>query len=347
MYTIGLDLHKLQSQLCIRHPDGTIEERRIATRADRFTSVLTPYLPGRVLVESSTESEWVARHLEAIGHQVIVADPNFAPMYATRSRRTKTDRRDARTLMDACCLGAYRRAHRASDARRHVRAQLAVREALVRTRTRYISLIKALLRRDGFRLNSTSSHLFQNRIAELDISASLQSELQPLLRMLAPLNEIIEEEDVRLAQLRHLDPVVNLLMTAPGIGAVTAAAVAATIDDISRFESAHQFEAYLGIVPGEASSGEKRRIGHITKAGNTRVRYLLIEAAWRILISKKQDSAELRDWALQIAARRGRRIAAVALARRLAGVLYAMWRDNTPYHPGRIRSTTLRVTAQL
>lgn len=346
MYTIGLDLHKLQSQLCISHSDGTIEERRILTRADRFTTALAPYRPGRVLLEASTESEWVARHLETLGYEVIVADPNFAPMYATRSRRTKTDKRDARTLMDACRLGAYRKAHRASDERRHIRAQLAVREALVRTRTRYIALIKALLRRDGFRLNSTSSHLYQTRIAELEVSTNLQAELQPLLTMLAPLNEQINAADVTINELGRSDPAVALLMTAPGIGPITAAAVVATIDDISRFASAHQFEAYLGIVPGELSSGEKRRIGPITKAGNTRVRYLLVEAAWRILMSKKHDSLALRDWALQIAARRGRRVAAVALARRLAGVLYAMWRDQAPYNPGRIRSLTLRVPAQ-
>jgi transposase len=89
-----------------------------------------------VLLEASTESEWVARHVEALGHVVIVADPNYAPMYATRARRVKPDRRDAWTLAEACRLGAYRRAHRLSDARRHVRAELAVRDALVRTRTR-------------------------------------------------------------------------------------------------------------------------------------------------------------------------------------------------------------------
>lgn len=122
MTTIGIDLHKLQSQLCIGREDGTLEERRIMTSRDRFTAALRNYPAARILIEASTESEWVARHLESLGHEVIVADPNFAPMYATRSRRTKTDRRDARTLMDACRLGAYRNAHRTSDARRHVRA---------------------------------------------------------------------------------------------------------------------------------------------------------------------------------------------------------------------------------
>jgi transposase len=97
----------------------------------RFTAVLGGRPRARILLEASTESEWVARHLETLGHEVIVADPNYAPMYANRSRRTKTDKRDARTLLDACATAAYRPAHRLSEPRRHVRAELAVRDALV------------------------------------------------------------------------------------------------------------------------------------------------------------------------------------------------------------------------
>ncbi|MGQ0563141.1 MAG: IS110 family transposase [Gemmatimonadota bacterium] len=122
MYTIGLDLHKLQSQLCIGREDGTFEERRIATTRDGFTAVLASYSPARILLEASTESEWVARHLEHLGREVIVAGPHFAPMYATRTRRTKTHKRDARTLMDACRLGAYRRAHSCEALTRNRRA---------------------------------------------------------------------------------------------------------------------------------------------------------------------------------------------------------------------------------
>ena len=85
----------------------------------------------RSLLEASTEREWVARHPETLGHAVIVADTTDAPMYASRSRRSKTDKHDARTFMDACETGAYRPAHRLSEARRHVRAELAVRDALV------------------------------------------------------------------------------------------------------------------------------------------------------------------------------------------------------------------------
>jgi transposase len=337
MDTIGIDLHKRESQLCIGQDDGAVEGRPIATTRERFTAVLRERPRARILLEASTESEWVARHLESLGHDVIVADPNFAPMYATRSRRTKTDRRDARTLMEACRLGAYRPAYRLSDARRHVRAELAVREALVRTRTRYIALAKALVRRDGLRVPASESHLVAKRIAALELSESLAAELLPLFELLAPLNEQIAAADRRIAALTRDDAATALLTTAPSIGPITAAAIVATIDDVTRFRSAHHFEAFLGVVPGEYSSGEKRRIGRITKAGNARARYLLVEAGWRILRSKDSDTEALRVWGLAIAARRGKRIAVVALARRLAGILYAMWREQRPYDASRLR----------
>jgi transposase len=345
MTTIGLDLHKRESQLCIVHDDGRIEERRIATARDRFTAALSGIRGARILLESSTESEWVARHLETLGHEAIVADPNFAPMYATRSRRTKSDKRDARTLMEACRLGAYRRAHRVSDARRHVRAELAVRDALVRTRTRYLSLAKSLVRRDGLRVPGSTAEYAAQRIAALELGTTLHAELDPLFTILTPINEQIRIADARIGALAQADAAVRLLMSVPGIGPVTAAALVSTVDDVTRFDSAHQFEAFLGLVPSERSSGEKRRLGSITKAGNMRVRYLLVEAAWRLLRSRKTETAVLREWAEGIAERRGRRIAVVALARRLAGVLYAVWRDQQPFHAAKLRRPRPRAVA--
>src|SRR5262249_995524 len=99
---------------------------------ESFAAALGSRPKGRILVEASTESEWAARCLEQLGHEVIVADPNYAPMYAQRTRKVKTDRRDARALAEACRLAAYRPAHRTSDAQHHVRAHVAVREILVR-----------------------------------------------------------------------------------------------------------------------------------------------------------------------------------------------------------------------
>jgi transposase len=331
MDNIGLDLHKRESQLCILTDDGEIVEQRIRTSRERFTAVLGPRPPARVLLEASTESEWVARHLEHLGHEVIVADPSFAPMYATRRRRVKTDRRDARTLAEACRLGAFRCAHRLSEVQRHVRAELAVRDALVRTRTRYVGVIKALVRRDGLRVASSEPKHLVAKLAAVPLGAPLADELAPLLTLFTPLNGEITAADRRLERRAATDPVVGRLATAPTVGPVTASAFVATLDDVTRFASAHQVEAYLGLTPGEHSSGDQQHRGRITKTGNTRARWLLVEAGWRLLRSTQPEAAALRAWGEQIARRRGRRIAAVALARRLAGILYAMWRDGTAF----------------
>ena len=335
MDTIGLDLHKRESQLCVLTEAGEIVERRIVTSRERFTVVLGGRPPARILLEASTESEWVARHLETLGHEVIIADPNFAPMYATRRRGVKTDRRDARTLAEACRLGAYRPIHRASAAQRHVRAQLAVRDALIRTRTRYVSVVKALVRRDGLRLPPGDPVHTEAKLAALALPAPLAAELAPLRVVLEPLNGEIATADDQLAAVAAADPRVARLRTAPGIGPVTAVAFVATLDIVTRFASAHQLEAYLGLTPREYSSGERQQRGRISKTGSPRMRALLVEAAWRVLRSPQAGAAPLRAWAERIALRRGRSVAAVALARRLAGILYAMWRDGADYRAPR------------
>jgi len=344
MDTIGLDLHKRESQLCILTTEGELVEQRIVTSRDRFTAVLGSRAPARILVEASTESEWVARHLESLGHEVVVADPNFAPMYATRSRRVKTDRRDARTLAEACRLGAFRRAHRASDTQRQVRAELAVRDVLIRTRTRCVAVTKALLRGDGLRLPSGNAEHTERKLAALALPGDLTQSLAPLRAVWAPLAAEITAADDRLAARAHQDPVVARLMTAPSIGPVTAIAFVATLDDVTRFQSAHQVEAYLGLTPREYSSGEQQRRGRISKTGNPRMRWLLVEAGWRILRTKDPAAAALKAWAEGIALRRGRSIAAVAVARRLAGILYAMWRDGQDYRASRPPEGAIAIT---
>src|SRR6185436_18966869 len=124
----AIDLHTKESEIRILTEDGTVVlARRMATRRDRLATVFAGRSPVRVLVETGTESEWVAQLLESWGHEVIVADPNYAPMYGTRQRRIKTDRRDVAALAEACRLGHYRRAHRTSATQRAVRQQLQVR----------------------------------------------------------------------------------------------------------------------------------------------------------------------------------------------------------------------------
>ena len=328
---IGIDVHKRESQICIETDDGQVIEKRIRTERERFIAVLGERPRAKILIEAITEAEWVARCLEELGHEVIVADPNFAAMYATRSRRVKTDRRDAVTLADACRLEAYRPAHRASDRQRHVRAELAVRDVLVRTRVKCVALVGALLRRQGIHLPSGNVDGFVARVERQELPEELQGEVAPLLTLIRMASVELEAADARIAAIAAENPVIQRLRTVPGVGPVTATAFVATLDTWERFAGPHQVEAYLGLVPSERSSGEKQHKGRITKAGNSRARWLLVEAAWSIFRSRREDVEPLRRWAQRVALRRGTKSGIVALARKLTGILYAMWRDGSTY----------------
>src|SRR5215831_3573640 len=257
-------------------------------------------------------------------------------MLPHKSEPAKTDRRDARALADANLLGAYRPAHRLSHVQRQVRGRLGVREALVRTRTRSIALIRALFRQHGYRVPSGSAEGFVARVAALPLPGELRSLIAPLLAVMLPLNRQLAYSDGVIERLAAHDPRLPRLRTVPSIGPVTAAAFVATLDDVQRFRHAHQVKAYLGLVPREFSAGDTQRRGPITKAGPGRARWLLIQAALSLLRRHPPEAEALCTWALRIAARRGKPVAVVALARRLAGILYALLRDDSVYRPRRV-----------
>jgi transposase len=144
---------------------------------------------------------------------------------------------------------------------------------------------------------------------------------------------IVARNDAAVEHATQDDPAVALLRTAPRIGPITAASFRATIDNVERFHGPHQVAAYLGLVPREMSSGEKQHRGRITRAGDSRARHLLVQAAQRIRYSRVPETLGLRMWAKRIEARRGKAVATVALARKVAGILFAMLRDGAPFDP--------------
>lgn len=329
----AIDLHSRRSLIRLVDAAGTVVlDRTVTTTRAALTDLFAGRAPLQVLLESGTESEWVAATLEACGHEVIVADPNYALMYGARGRGVKTDRRDVAALAEACRLGIYRRAHRVSAAQRGVRRQLRIREQLVRIRTQLICLLRAQLRQEGYRLPSGSSETAATRCRRLALPAALVAELAPVLTMLEALGPVIAAQDKATTRHAAADPIVRRLMTMPGVGPIVGLTFRAVVDDVSRFADAQQCTAYVGVVPRESSSGAHQRKGAITKAGPSSLRVALIQASW-VMWRQRQGRAALHAWVDRLAARRGRRIAVVALARRLARILYAMWRDATDYRP--------------
>ena len=331
----AIDLHMRYSQIRIVDEAGAVvREQRVMTGRERLVKAFAGLGPMRILLETGTESEWVAQTLEAAGHTVIVADPNYAPMYGELRRDVKTDRRDVAALAEANRRGWYRAAHRTSAAQRATRQVLRARRQVVQMRSGAVALIRSLLKQDGYRLPRCGAERVPVRLQHLPVPPPLAETLAPLVRLVTTTTTEIAALDQHLHARAAHDPIVQDLQTVPGVGEVVALTFRAQVDDVRRFRHAGQVSAAIGLVPREDSSAERRHRGHITKRGSRELRSLLVQAAWACWRSKQ--SAPLRRWVEQVAARRGRRIAVVALARRLSRLLYALWRDGTRFDVTRL-----------
>lgn len=328
----AIDLHTRYSHIRIVDADGVVvRHERVLTTRERLVTAFSRVGPVRILVEASTESEWVAQALEDAGHEVIVADPNYGPMYGTLRRRVKTDDRDVTALCEANRRGWYRAVHRVSRAQRTLRQRLGVRRQLVRMRSSLIAQLRAILRQEGLRLPSGTTAAIDARLARVAVPPALQAVLTPVLEALRALTPLIAQEDRALSALADADPIVRRLQSVPGVGPIVGLTYRATLDRVDRFPSAEHVSSCLGLVPCEDSSGERRQRGHITKTGSSEARSMLIQAAWLCWRSRRAPTQHLRTWADALAARRGKRIAVVAFARRLSRILFAIWRDGTTF----------------
>ncbi len=294
--------------------------------------------PARVAIEACREVWHVERRLREWGHEPLVVDTTRVKQLGVGQHKRKTDRIDAEVLARAVENGSIPLAHVLSPHRQALRMQLSVRRGLVETRANHVTMVRGLARAHGARLPSCAVEDFARQVEGVALGEELRTLVAPLLEVIRLLDPQIATMDRKLETLCAAEPVVLQLCTTPGVGLIVAAAFVSVIDEAKRFRHAHQVEAYLGLVPSEHTSVH-RRLGSITKQGNSYLRALLIQGAWSILRLRGQDPLAL--WAKAIAQRRGKRIAVVALARRLVGVLWAMWRDNTVYDPERLAHATV------
>ena len=232
----------------------------------RFPRGVWRRAPLRVVVESSTESEWVAQCLERCGHEVVVADPNYALMYGHRGRHIKTDRRDVAALAEANRRGLYRAVHRVSAAQRQRRRTLRIREQLVRTRTQLINLLRAQLRQEGYRLPSGAAEAAVARYHRLSVPEALTTTLAPVLTVLEGLAPVLDAADAEATAAAAADPVVTRLMTVPGVGPITALTFRAALDDVTRFADAKAAPC-LGVVPRKTAPGAAGDRGRLPRSG--------------------------------------------------------------------------------
>jgi transposase len=328
MRTVALDLGAKKICYC-EIAQGEVVGRATVSAVSSLRDWLGPQAPeARVAIEACREAWWIHAQLTEWGNDVLLVDTTRSRQLGIKQHGRKNDRIDAEVLARALERGHLPVAHLLSPHRQELRRQLSVRRALVETRAQYVTTIRGLARELGTELRSCEQ--FVANVRKTTLKAEVQATIEPLMITLEALEPQLARVEARLTELCAEEPVVTQLMTAPGVGAIVAASFVSVIDEAKRFRSGHQVESYLGLVPGEDTTGGKRRLGAITKKGNSYLRALLTQSAWSILRMAHPDDP-LRRWGEAVAKRRGKRIAVIALARRLAGVLWAMWRDGTVY----------------
>jgi len=329
---LAIDLGGRKSQVCRRSSDATVvEERKVET--DALGAYLKWCPPCRVVIETCAESFRIADLAIAAGHEVRVVPATLTRSLGVGARRTKNDRKDAQVLSEVSCRIDLPSVHIPTPTARERKTICGMREALISARTQLINCVRGWLRTQGIRVKGGADG-FPVRVRQQHVTqrgCAVPDYVESMLSTIEQHDAEVRSADKRLAKLAKADSNCRRLMSVPGVGPVTALRFAAAIDDISRFPSAHQVESYVGLVPGEYQSSDRQHRLGITKAGSIRLRWALVQAAWSARNTRPDDPMVI--WSREVEKRRGKKVAVIALARKLAGILFALWRDATVYDP--------------
>ena len=330
MIIIGADYHPGFQQIAyVDTETGELQERRLRHReeAEKFYRDLAAQeMKVRLGMEASGQARWFERLLGELQFELWIGDA--AEIRTRRVRKQKTDRQDAQLILKLMLKDDFPRIWVPSWENRDLRQLLWHRHRIVQMRTRVMNQLQAVALNEGVRRKKAlwrpAGRIQLESLGLAPWASRRRHDLLELLDRLNPtiakLTKAVEEEAEKCSEAQRL-------MTHPGVGPLTALAFVLVIGTAERFRCGKQIANYLGLVPSEDSSGDRRRLGHISKQGNSLLRFLLVEAA-QVTVRSNQ---EWRSKFFHLAMRRGRKIAKVAMARRLAIRLYWMWRQGWNY----------------
>jgi transposase len=330
MEHVAIDLGGRESQVCVRSAKGEVIERK-RLRTQDLSKYLATREPSVVVMETCAEAFAIADAAQTLHHTVRVVPATLVRALGVGARGIKTDVRDSDALSAASCKMDLPSVHIPTHVSRERKTVCKMRNALVSSRTKVINAVRGWLRQQLIRIKSGTPERFVERLRESTTSEQRPAFIAPMLAAIEALNQQIEEIDKPLIATAKNDPLCRLLMTVPGVGPITSTLFVATVDDAKRFDSAHRLESYLGLAPGENSSSDRKRRTSITKAGSATMRWALVQAAH--CARRTKGTHPMVQWSLEVEKRRGRKVALIALARKIAGILFAMLRDGTAYDP--------------
>ena len=342
--TIGIDLGDKKHTFCVLNAQGNVIEESTCTNArESLQKLSTSHPAARIILEVGMQSPWISRYLQSLGHEVFVA--NARKVRAIYQNERKSDAVDARMLarigrMDPSLLHPV--SHRCEMHQRHL-LQIKLRDTLVRQRVNVITSVRFILKSLGLRLASPGTPTFAKYARANLADKEVLSIIDPTLQVLDTLNAQIRELDRQIETLcEESYPDTERLRQIPGVGPITSLAFVLTISDPTRFKNARDVGPYLGLVPKRDQSGSLDKQLAISKTGDAYLRTLLVGAAHYIL-GPFGPPSDLREHGLHLAARGGRGAknkAVVAVARKLAVLMHALWRSESDYQPVRPRQKT-------
>ena len=328
----GLDVSVKETSVCIVDDAGTIvREAKVASEPEALLNVLTS--PGfhfkRIGLEAGPLSQWLYSALAEAGLPVICVETRHMRA-ALKAQINKTDRNDARGMAQMMRAGLYRPVHVKTLRSQKLRMLLTHRKLLQSKAIAIDNDLRGTLRNFGLKVGVVGALKFEARIRQLvETLPDLAELVEPLLIVRRTLREQIGILHGRLLAIVRHDDVCRRLMTVPGVGPVVALTYRATVDVPARFRKSKAVGAVFGLTCSKYQSGEIDRSGRISRCGDEMMRVMLYEAAQSMLHSKKWSW--LKAWAMQIARRRGKKKAIVALARRLAVIMHRIWVDGTEF----------------
>lgn len=341
--TVAIDLAKDVFELAFADAGHRVIERRRLKRA-AFARVLENREPLHVVMEACGSAHYWARRQERLGHRVDLLPAHQVKPYVLRR---KTDRTDVDGLLEASRCGAIRPVPIKTPEQQGIQGLHRIREHHKSQRTAAINLMRGLLREFGVVIALGAAKVRPAVLAALEdgdneLPMALRHALAALLDQVAMHERAKSAIDAALREFAQRDTRSQRLQKSGGVGVITATAMSASIGDFDRFPSGRHFASSLGITPRECSSGNTRRLGRITKRGDTYLRMLLIHgarAALRAAVVARKKGAPLdktQAWALALADRAGHNKAAVALANKMARRLWAAEHHRTSFDPDHV-----------
>jgi transposase len=332
----ALDVSQEMTAVCIVDEDGRIiAEKKVPTCPDAIGTWLGKSSKGlvRVGLETGPLAVWLWNELHSRGLPVVCLDARHASA-ALKMRPNKTDRNDAVGLAQIVRTGWFKQVRIKTRDSYQIRSLLTGRDVMVGIRVKLENEIRGLLRTFGVlfgkKVGGFSQRADEIIAGELEASPEMRLIVQTLMSARAAIMEKIKVLDRQLTAVAKAHPAARLFMTAPGVGVITALSVASAFDEAERFRISTRAGAYLGLTPRRYESGEVSRNGRISKHGNRMTRRHLYEAA-TTLLTRTRGFSSLKAWGLRLAKTASFKKARVAVARKLAVVLHAMWKTNTAF----------------